>query len=74
MTDSQTSAARELCAICHRPVWDAARPLELADWVQIVNLPVHRGCARRLTRLERELEQTAREGRACQSSRSGPGA
>lgn len=62
------------CGICGRPVWDDARALELADLVGAAASPVHRGCARRRARLERELELAARKGRARSSSMPGAGA
>ena len=65
------SLRRLPCAICRRSVWDDARPLELADPIGAAASPVHRGCARRRARLERELELAAREGRARDSSCAG---
>ena len=44
---------RFLCDLCERPVWDQAQPVELDDSVSVLNLRVHRGCARRALR-ERE--------------------
>lgn len=62
--EEKDGAAMTLCAICHRPVWDQSKPVELGDPVSTLNEPVHGGCARRRTRLERELEASAsREGR-----------
>ena len=55
---------RTECAICRRPVWDEARPIELDDTILVAVARVHRGCARRRARLERELELAARKGRA----------
>jgi hypothetical protein len=52
------------CAICRRPVWDEARPVELDDTILVAVVRVHRGCARRRARLERELELAARKGSA----------
>jgi hypothetical protein len=61
--------ASMLCAICRRPLWDDARPIEHDDPASAVAHPVHRGCARRRARLERELELAARKGRTQLSSR-----
>jgi hypothetical protein len=61
---SPPEPGRAPCAICRRPVWDEARPLELDDSIAAVVSPVHRGCARHRARLERELELAARKGRA----------